>query len=68
MTERSKGERVWVAMGKNGNRRLNSVRHQKKQVAWDLADHYGKEWAATGITIRRATLIVDPVKPKRRAK
>jgi hypothetical protein len=56
----TKGERVWVA--KDG-RRFVAIGWVRAKMERDLRD---KGWETA--TIRRATLTLDPVRPKRRAK
>lgn len=66
MTERSKGERVWVAvLRKNGRPFADTVGSTRRAVEFWLDNKLPPDMAAR-FTIRRATLIVDPVKPKRR--
>jgi hypothetical protein len=60
-----KGERVWVAVA-DGKPILSAIRVYRGQVVNDVAWMWAPKPVPAGITIRRATLIVDPVKPKRR--
>jgi hypothetical protein len=53
----TKGERVWVAVEDDGEAILKMVRRTRREVQNLLP--------FTGITIRRATLTLDPVPPRR---
>lgn len=64
MTKRS--ERVWVAVHPQDGLMLRHTQWRKSDVEWSLVDNFHAQWKDIGITIRRATLTLDPVKPKRR--
>jgi hypothetical protein len=68
-----KGERVWVAVAPDGSPLGNSIRRGKINCIRALQESFPQStqqnrgwWREQGITIRRATLTLDPVKPKRR--
>lgn len=63
----SKGARVWVAVDADGYvflRTISDMRRLVEEVLDQTAIFVG--WRDEGITIRRATLVLDPVKPRKR--
>lgn len=62
-----KGTRVWVAVNSRGK----PIPWMCDTVRADLATRLGISWLCAAfdqgaVTIRRATLVLDPVKPKKR--
>ncbi len=59
--EQINGERVWIVFDAKGER-ASRVLYEKRIDAETMWPN----WKHNGITIRRATLTLDPVKPPRR--
>lgn len=65
-----KSVRVWVAVEGDGEPMGNTTARLRRSVSEELTNNlFGDDgWRKYGITIRRATLTLDPVKPKKRRK
>lgn len=65
--KQTKPVRVWVAVHPRDGvmwDALSTISAQR--VQYTVHSMYGADWENYGITIRRATLTLDPVKPRRR--
>lgn len=65
---KTKGTRVWVAVDEQAGPLLMTARFTRREAYRDLDnDGLFQGWREDGITIRRATLVLDPL-PKRKRK